>query len=33
MKDHATAYVCENYICNRPTTDPQVVAQLLDKRN
>ncbi len=33
MKDHATAYVCENYICKLPTTDPQVVAQLLDKRN
>jgi uncharacterized protein YyaL (SSP411 family) len=30
---HATAYICENYVCNRPTTDPRVVAELLDKRN
>jgi uncharacterized protein YyaL (SSP411 family) len=33
MKDHATAYVCENYVCKLPTTDPRVVAQLLDKKN
>jgi uncharacterized protein YyaL (SSP411 family) len=26
----ATAYICENYICNLPTADPQLVAQLLD---
>jgi uncharacterized protein len=26
----ATAYICENYICNLPTADPQVVARLLD---
>jgi uncharacterized protein YyaL (SSP411 family) len=29
MRDHATAYVCENYVCKLPTTDPRVVAQLL----
>jgi len=29
----ATAYVCENYVCKLPTTDPQVVAELLDKKN
>ncbi len=28
---HATAYICENYICNLPTADPQVVARLLDR--
>ncbi len=33
VKDRATAYVCENYVCKLPTTDPRVVAQLLDKRN
>jgi uncharacterized protein len=27
---HATAYICENYICNLPTADPQMVARLLD---
>ena len=26
----ATAYVCQNYICNLPTSDPTVVAHLLD---
>ena len=26
----ATAYICENYVCNLPTADPQVVARLLD---
>jgi uncharacterized protein YyaL (SSP411 family) len=31
-KDRATAYVCENYVCKLPTTDPQVVAHLLDKK-
>src|SRR5262249_23885563 len=29
----ATAYVCENYICKVPTTDLQLLAQLLDKNN
>jgi uncharacterized protein YyaL (SSP411 family) len=33
MKDgKATAYVCENYVCNLPTPDPNVVARLLDAR-
>ena len=32
-KGRATAYVCENYVCKLPTTDPLVVAQLLDKEN
>jgi uncharacterized protein YyaL (SSP411 family) len=33
MKDgKATAYVCENYVCNLPTPDPNVVARLLDTR-
>jgi uncharacterized protein len=27
---HATAYICENYVCNLPTADTQVVARLLD---
>jgi uncharacterized protein YyaL (SSP411 family) len=26
----ATAYICENYVCDLPTADPQVVARLLD---
>jgi uncharacterized protein len=29
---HATAYVCENYICNLPSADPEVVAKLLDPK-
>ncbi|MBZ5627320.1 MAG: DUF255 domain-containing protein [Acidobacteriia bacterium] len=33
MKDgKATAYVCENYVCNLPTADANVVARLLDAR-
>ncbi len=28
----ATAYVCENYMCNLPTADATVVARLLDRR-
>jgi len=28
---HATAYICENYICNLPTTDLQMAARLLDE--
>ena len=28
----ATAYICENYVCKLPTTDPQVVARLLDEK-
>jgi len=27
----ATAYICENYVCNLPTADPQMVARLLDQ--
>jgi uncharacterized protein YyaL (SSP411 family) len=26
----ATAYICENYVCNLPTADPQVVERILD---
>ena len=26
----ATAYICENYVCKLPTSDPKVVARLLD---
>ncbi|MCH7825989.1 MAG: thioredoxin domain-containing protein [Acidobacteria bacterium] len=26
----ATAYICENYVCNLPTSDPEIVARLLD---
>jgi len=33
IKDRATAYVCENYICKLPTTDPQVMVHLLENRN
>ncbi len=33
MKNHATAYVCENYVCKLPTGDPQVMARLLDNRD
>ncbi len=28
----ATAYVCENYTCKLPTTDPQRIAALLDEK-
>ena len=28
----ATAYICENFVCNLPTADPQVVARLLDAK-
>ncbi len=27
----ATAYICEDYVCKLPTSDPQVVARLLDE--
>jgi uncharacterized protein len=33
IKDRATAYVCENYVCKLPTADPQVMARLLDTKN
>ena len=26
----ATAYICQNYVCNLPTSDPEVVARQLD---
>ena len=26
----ATAYICENYVCNLPTNDPKTAARLLD---
>jgi uncharacterized protein YyaL (SSP411 family) len=32
MKDRATAYICENYVCKLPTTDPEVVARLLENK-
>ncbi len=30
---HATAYICENYVCKLPTADPQVVARLLKAKS
>jgi hypothetical protein len=33
IKDRATAYVCENYVCKLPTSDPQVLGRLLDSKN
>lgn len=27
----ATAYICENYVCNLPAADPPTVARLLDR--
>ncbi len=33
IKDRATAYVCENYLCKLPTSDPQVLGRLLDSKN
>jgi uncharacterized protein YyaL (SSP411 family) len=29
IKGHVTAYVCRNYLCEAPTTDPQMVARLM----
>ena len=28
---HATGYVCENRVCDLPTTDPAVFAKLVDR--
>jgi uncharacterized protein YyaL (SSP411 family) len=33
IKQRATAYVCQNYICKLPTSDPQVMALLLENKN
>ena len=33
IKERATAYVCENYICKLATADPQLMARLLDTKN
>ena len=33
LDDHATAYVCVNYGCHEPTTDPQRVVELLEGRS
>ncbi len=33
IKDRATAYVCENYVCKLPTADPDVMARLLDDKH
>ncbi len=30
LQGKATAYVCQNYICNRPTTDPQAMLAALE---
>jgi uncharacterized protein YyaL (SSP411 family) len=33
IKERATAYVCENYVCKLPTTDPQMMARFLANKN
>lgn len=30
VKGRATAYVCENYVCKLPTSEPEMMGQLLD---
>jgi len=30
IEDKATAYVCQNFVCQLPTSDPAVVSRLLD---
>ncbi len=32
VQGHATAYVCENYVCKLPTTDAEMMARLLDTK-
>mgnify|MGYP001334405453 CR=1 FL=1 len=31
INGRATAYVCENYVCQLPTSDPAVLGELLDR--
>ena len=31
IEGRATAYVCENYVCRLPTTDPEVLGKLLEQ--
>ena len=33
LKDRATAYVCENYVCKLPTADPDTMGRLLDDKH
>jgi uncharacterized protein YyaL (SSP411 family) len=33
IQGHATAYVCENYVCKLPTSNPEVFARLLDGKH
>jgi hypothetical protein len=33
IEGRATAYICEDYICKLPTSDPQVMGRLLDGKN
>jgi uncharacterized protein len=33
LKGQATAYICENYVCKLPTSDPQEVARLLSAKS
>ncbi len=33
IRNRATAYVCESYICKLPTSDPDVMARILDDRH
>ena len=33
LKDRATAYVCENYVCKLPTVDPDTMGRLLDDKH
>jgi uncharacterized protein YyaL (SSP411 family) len=32
LEGRATAYICEDYVCKLPTTDPKIVARLLEGR-